>query len=248
MKHKKAGICALILCLAAVTGVTVWRGARYHAKITATAGSTAASGPTLIIDAGHGGDDGGAVSKNGTVESELNLDIAQRVDALAAFFGVRAVMTRETREIEYSEAATTLRARKTEDQKARLALINATPNAVLISIHQNKYPQPGPFGAQVLYAPTEGSEAFGRVMQEMLVASLPAGNRRAAVRVQETIYLMNNISCPALLVECGFLSNPAEEALLNTERYRLRLAAVIAAGYLQERETLAGIYTAREST
>jgi N-acetylmuramoyl-L-alanine amidase len=238
---------ALALFLTAVALVTVLRGvnftrARPSRSSIAALSESAYPTLTLILDPGHGGSDGGAVSENGTVESALNLDIARRADALLAFFGVRTVLTRASEELTYSSAATTLRARKTEDQKARLALIRATPNAALISIHQNKYPQPGPFGAQVLYAPTAGSETFGKNMQTLLVASLDAGNRRGAVRIQDTIYLMNNIACPAILIECGFLSNPREETLLNTDAYRLRLAAVIAAGYLREEESLAALY------
>jgi N-acetylmuramoyl-L-alanine amidase len=195
---------------------------------------------TLIIDAGHGGEDGGAVSPNGLVESGVNLDIALRLERLIALFGAPCVMTRDSEEIAYT--AETTRARKVEDQKRRLKLIRDTENAVFLSIHQNKYTSGNPFGAQVLYAPTRGSEELGKDVQNLLTATLEDGNRRAAARIQSEIYLMNNIDCPAVLVECAFLSNAREEALLQTESYRLKLAVILAAGYLHNREMLEDIY------
>ncbi|MDR0446958.1 MAG: N-acetylmuramoyl-L-alanine amidase [Oscillospiraceae bacterium] len=197
---------------------------------------------TLIIDAGHGGEDGGAVSPSGLVESVVNLDVARRIELLAAFFGVTTVMTREREDIDYSDSAETTRERKTEDQRARLKIINNTPNAVFLSIHQNIFADESPFGAEALYAPTEGSRELALGLQELFVSSLDPENRRSAALIQDTIYLMNNISCPAVLVECAFLSNPKEEALLRTDEYKLKLATVITAGYLQNRDELSGIY------
>lgn len=203
---------------------------------------------TLIVDAGHGGSDGGASSDNGLQESIVNLDIALKVDALAAFFGVRTVMTREAEDINYSSQSLTLSQRKSEDQNARLSLINSTKNAVFLSIHQNYYPDPQPFGAQALYAGTEGSEQFGKNLQELMVAHLIPGNRRAAEQIQSTIYLMNNIECPAVLVECAFLSNPEEEALLRTDAYKTKLAVVLVSGFLQNQLELGQLYGLDELT
>ena len=197
---------------------------------------------TLIIDAGHGGDDSGAVSPDGMYESVVNLAVAERVDYLAAFFGVRTIMTRSTPEIAYSQASTTIRERKTEDQYNRLDLIKETSNAVFLSIHQNEFTSPEPFGGQALYAGTTGSEEFGKGLQELMVANLIPDNRRSAERISETIFLMNNIDCPAVLVECAFLSNATEEALLHTDSYRLKIATVLAAGFLQNRAALEAVY------
>jgi N-acetylmuramoyl-L-alanine amidase len=190
---------------------------------------------TYIIDAGHGGADGGAVSGNGTVESDVNLDIALRVDALLAFFGQKTLMTRSAPEIEYLPESTTLRKMKAEDQSRRLALINGTENAVLISIHQNKYPTPKPFGAQVFYAPTAGSESFGANLQAVLAQYAGEGNRRAAELIDKDILLMNHIRCTAVLIECGFLSNPSDEAKLVSSDYQKLLAVLISAGARNER-------------
>ena len=111
-------------------------------------------------------------------------------------------------------------------------------NAVLISIHQNCFPHTSPHGSQVLYAATEGSDALGALMHENLNAYLNPENRRVAAPISEKIYLMRNVHCPAVLVECGFLSNPDEAARLADPGYQTKLAAVILASYLQYRQTL----------
>ena len=203
-----------------------------------TASGAVSNSCMVIIDPGHGGEDGGAVSITGIKESTLNLAIAQKLDLILAFYGVRTVMTRTTENIEYSDSATTIRKKKVEDQNNRIDLINSIDNAVVISIHQNNYPSSGPFGAQALYASTEGSKAFAEYMQQLLVDAVNPENRRTAAKISSDILLMNSIACPAILVECGFLSNPEEEALLKTQAYQLKLAAVIAAGYLYNEDTL----------
>ena len=188
--------------------------------------------PTLIIDAGHGGLDGGAVSDSGVRESEVNLDIAKKLDLLMGFLGVRTVMTRDSEDIIYSESSNSIRKKKIEDMKCRVNLVNVTENAVLISIHQDKYPSGGPSGAQTLYARTDGSKERAENMQRFLISALNPENYRTVAPIPGSIYLMNNVTCPALLIECGFLSNQKEEALLATPQYRLKIAAAIAAGYL----------------
>lgn len=203
--------------------------------------STENSGLTLIIDAGHGGEDGGAISLSGVKESEVNLAIAAKLDQIIAFFGVPTIMTRYSEELHYSEKSDTIREKKAEDQNKRLQLINGINNAVLISIHQNKFPDGSPFGAQVLFSPTNGSKEFANYMQTLLISSLNTKNRRSASKVPNNILLMNHVKCPAILIECGFLSNAGEEKLLMTDAYRLKIAAVIAAGFLDNQQTLIDI-------
>lgn len=192
----------------------------------------------VILDPGHGGEDGGAVSPSGIKESEINLDIAGRTRLIMGLYGVPTSMTRESENIYYPPEAETTHARKVFDQRSRLELINGTQNAVLISIHQNYFSSPKAFGAEALYSPTEGSEDFGKNMQDALVSALDNNNRRKAAKIPENIFLMNHISCPAVLVECGFLSNPTEEALLKTDAYKLKIAAVITSGYLTSEKIL----------
>ena len=234
-KELKVFIAAMMATLAVVTAA---RGL-HHRAATVNATATHKAPFVLIIDAGHGGEDGGAVTSDGLTESSINLDIALRLDSLSAFFGVETVLTRDSETLTYSAESTTTRVRKAEDQKRRIELVRGTPNAVFLSIHQNTYPTAAPYGSQVLFAKTAGSEELGIRLQELLKTTLDASNRRAAERIPESILLMNSIDCPAVLVECGFLSNPAEEALLRTDEHRLKLAVILAAGILQIRETLA---------
>ena len=193
--------------------------------------SNISGGPVLILDPGHGGEDGGAVSNGGVVESVINLDIAVKLRDICALFGVSPVMTRESEEIDYPDDAGSISQKKTADQKGRVALINSYDYAVLISIHQNKFPSSSPFGAQVLFNDKGDSSDFATSLQTQLIEKIDPSNYRTAAKIQDTIYLMKNINCPGVLVECGFLSNPNEEALLQTDAYRLKLAMVIASSY-----------------
>jgi N-acetylmuramoyl-L-alanine amidase len=232
---KAAAIVIIVGLLLALCMPDVTRRGGDHAYVKTSAEK---GRPTVIIDAGHGGADGGAVSPSGITESTVNLDVAGRLDSILAFFGTHTVMTRTSEQLDYSEKADTIREKKAEDQARRLKLINTTPNAVLLSIHQNIYPGRGPFGAQVLYAPAQGSKALAEAMQKLLIDALNKANRRTASKVPDSVLLMNHCTCPAVLIECGFLSNPDEENLLRTDAYRLKVAAVIAAGYLAYKNLL----------
>jgi N-acetylmuramoyl-L-alanine amidase len=191
---------------------------------------------TLILDAGHGGEDGGAVSITGTYESAINLDIVLRAEQLSAFYGIVPVLTRYSDNIEYPSDAATTRARKVADQKARVQLINSSDNAVLISVHQNKYTTSAPSGCQVFYAPTDRSDVFAGHIQELMLSYANAGNRSSAVKIPDSIYLMNAIECPAILVECGFISNDNEAVLLESKEYQIKLATIIIGGFLEFNE------------
>ena len=180
----------------------------------------------IVIDAGHGGEDGGAVAADGTVESGINLAIAQDLDALLRFLGCETRMTRTEDAAIYSDGARTLREKKASDLKNRVALVNETPNAVLLSIHQNSLPASRRVhGAQAFHARTEGSEALAESVQVAL-------NAKSRKVIDKSVYLMKNISCPAVLVECGFLSNAEEAARLCETDYQRKLAVTVAAGFL----------------
>lgn len=194
-------------------------------RVPASAGYTPR---TLVIDAGHGGIDGGAISDDGTKESDINLAIALRLDSIVRFCGQKTVMTRlddslKTDMISYSEH---------KDLESRAAMINNTANAVLISIHQNDYPTAQPKGAQVLYSSHEGSEKLGKLLQANLILQLDPENRRVACPAPKDLYLTANTNCPAVLVECGFMSNNFEVLKLKDPKYQTELAALIAASYL----------------
>jgi N-acetylmuramoyl-L-alanine amidase len=204
---------------------------------------TAASAPAgkadvvLIIDAGHGGTDGGAVSFHSHRESRINLEIARRTEQLAAFAGVCCVMTRESEELSYPADADTIHEKKVYDTQRRTEQINDTENAVLLSIHQNQYSSETVTGAQVLYAKTDLSRQLAETLQSVFAQKLSSGQNRSASQISEDIYIMNHISCPAVLAECGFLSSPKEEELLLSASYQIRLSAAMVSAYLQN-ETL----------
>ena len=189
--------------------------------------------PVLVIDPGHGGADGGAVAADGTTESGINLDIALRLEALARFWGADTVMTRQSEDIAYPDNAASIAAKKVADQHARVGLVNNTPGAVLLSIHQNNYPAAAPHGIQVFYGTASGGQELAEIAQGNLTALLCPDNRRLAVPIDRDIYLMKNVDCAAVLVECGFLSNPGDLNALKTDAYRLKLAAVLLGSYLQ---------------
>lgn len=211
----------LLLCSLAV-GLIV-RHADRRAAI-----SGAFSAPTLVIDAGHGGIDGGAISEDGTKESDLNLQIALKLESIVRFCGQKTVMTRwddskKTDILSYSER---------NDLKYRADVVNNTENPVLISIHQNYYPTSQPKGAQVLYSRFRGSEELGKLIQNNLVSQLDPGNRRLAVPAPGELYLTSNTRCPSIILECGFMSNNFEVLKLRDGAYQNALAVLIAGSYL----------------
>lgn len=188
---------------------------------------------TLIIDAGHGGEDGGAVAVSGTPESALNLVIAKKMDQLCGLYGVQTKMVR-TEDVSLADPeADTLRKKKHSDLLNRVELVNNTQQGVLISIHQNNYSNRSSHGAQVFYHDDIQSQQWAVQLQEMLRQNLDPDNSRQATRIPETVYLMNHISCRAVLVECGFLSNKEEDQLLESDHYQTKIAATLAASYLQ---------------
>ena len=179
----------------------------------------------FVIDAGHGGIDGGATSCTGVLESGINLEIALRVNDLFRLLGYDTVMIRRTDESVYTEGGT-IAAQKISDLKERVRITNETENAVLVSIHQNTFSDSRYHGAQVFYAPTQDSDRLAKRLQQDLVKCLePDSNRQ--VKKADNVYFMQHITCPGVLIECGFLSNPEEEAKLRSADYQKMLSAVI---------------------
>ncbi len=194
--------------------------------------------PVYVIDAGHGGEDGGAVSRSGVRESDVNLAVALELDALMRFLGRDTVMTRTEDISVYSDGAETLRQKKVSDLRNRAALVNATPNAVLVSIHQNSLPTvPSVRGAQVFYGTAKPDAALALSVQAALNECVNNGAKQEK-KADTSIYLMKTVTCPAILVECGFLSNEEETARLTSPEHQKRLAAAIAAGLLEAEEAL----------
>lgn len=202
-------------------------------SVPTLAGPAQLRGTTVVIDAGHGGEDGGAVSPAGTVESGVNLEIALRLDAVLGLYGADTVLLRTEDISLHDPEAQTLREKKASDLRNRVERVEAIPNALLISIHQNTYTGSGRYhGAQVFYADAESSQPLARHTQEILRRALDPGNTRQAAKLPSAVYLMDHVTCPAILVECGFLSNPEEDALLRNPGYQTKLAAALASALL----------------
>lgn len=180
---------------------------------------------TVIIDAGHGGVDGGTTSCTGVLESHLNLEISLRLDDLMHLLGIRTYMIRTTDDSVYT-SGDSIGEKKISDLKERVRITNNTPNALLISIHQNYFPDERYSGGQVFYASTEGSKDLAVQLQSALKQTInPESNRNS--KPSEHIYLMSHVSVTAVLIECGFLSNPQEEVKIRDPQYQKELCAVI---------------------
>lgn len=181
---------------------------------------------TFVIDAGHGGEDGGASSCTGVLESQLNLQIARRLDDLLHFLGYQTVMIRRSDISVYTEGKT-IAEKKISDLKERVRIVNETEGAFLISIHQNIFADSRYSGAQVFYNEEGDAENVARQLQQNMVTSLNPGSNRQC-KPADGIYLMKHTKRPGILVECGFLSNPEEERKLQEGEYQKNICCVIA--------------------
>ena len=185
---------------------------------------------TVVIDPGHGGRDGGAVGEDGTLEKELNLAVALKLKAVLESADIRVIMTRET-DIELASPDSSHK--KADDLKARLQLARDQQNAIFISIHMNKFPVEKYRGLQVYYSENNPeSLTLAQTVQDTVQDSLQNTSDRKVKPAGDSIYLMKNLEIPAILVECGFLSNEAERELLKDEDYQKKLALCLAAALL----------------
>lgn len=207
--------------------IVIFLSAGYSAAVTTVAERAPISRQNIIvIDAGHGGEDGGATSCSGVAESQLNLEIALRLDALLHLLGFETKMIRTSDVSVYTEGKT-IAAKKVSDLKNRVKTVNETENCILISIHQNIFADSRYSGAQVFYNAVDGAKDLAQAMQTAFVASVnPDSNRK--IKTAQGIYLMEQIQKPGVLIECGFLSCPEEEAKLRTPEYQRKISCVIA--------------------
>ena len=185
----------------------------------------------IVIDAGHGGVDGGATSCTGVLESQINLEIALRLDDLMHLLGYDTVMIRKTDTSVYTQGQT-IAAQKVSDLKERVRIVNQTENAILISIHQNTFSDSRYGGAQVFYAKDEDSRQLANQIQNDLIRYLNPESHRKPKKASG-IYLMDHIDHTGVLVECGFISNPEEEAKLRNNAYQKKLCCVIVSSLSQ---------------
>lgn len=181
----------------------------------------------FVIDAGHGGEDGGAISCTGVPESQINLQIALRLRDLMHLLGRKTYMIRTSDTAVYTEGRTVAE-KKISDLKNRVRLVNSQEGAILVSIHQNYFGQSQYSGAQVFYNEGAGAMDLAAMLQNNFVQTVNPGSNRQCKR-SSNVYLMEHISCAGVLIECGFLSNSQEEALLRTPKYQKNICCVIAA-------------------
>lgn len=184
----------------------------------------------VVIDAGHGGHDPGKVGVTGCYEKDINMKITAKLKSFLEMEGIEVVLTRDG---DYSLCSESDKNKKNTDMKNRMDIIEKNNPVLVVSIHQNSYTSPEIKGAQAFYYPNSGkSRELARVIQERLVATLDTANRRK-ISANDSYYLLKNISCPTVIVECGFLSNPQECENLETDYYQEKVAWAIYMGIMQ---------------
>lgn len=184
---------------------------------------------TIVLDAGHGGRDPGKVAVNGALEKDINLSIAQKLKKLLEQNDINVIMIREDDSGLYSESDSN---KKAADMRNRVDLINKSNAVLAISIHQNSFTQESIKGAQVFYYNgSEQGKKFAEIMQGRLKESLQDGNKRMA-KANDSYYMLKKVQCPIVIVECGYLSNNAEAALLIDDNYQEKMAFAIHLGLL----------------
>ena len=223
-KGNWVGVLPFYLLVVIIT-ITIASGTSYSVT-TAVQRTAVERENVIVIDAGHGGVDGGATSCTGVLESQINLEIALKLNDLMHLLGHKTVMIRMTDISVYTQGQT-IAAKKVSDLKERVRIVNETEDALLVSIHQNTFSDSRYGGAQVFYAQTEESQKLAQLLQQNLISTLnPDSNRKA--KKADGVYLMEHIEKTGVLVECGFLSNVEEEAKLRDSTYQKMLCSVIA--------------------
>ncbi len=184
----------------------------------------------IVLDAGHGLPDGGAIGMTGTIESTLNLEIAKKVKKALEKQGYKVIMTRNDENSIYSKG-NSIAEKKKNDMNKRLEIINSSGADMFISIHMNKFTSSNYRGAQVIYSGNfKESETLAMFIQNELHLVPDNKSKRAPLKAADGIFLLKKASIPAVIVECGFLSNFDEEKLLCTQRHQKALANAIAKG------------------
>lgn len=220
---------ALVFFLSSIFGAV-------HAVSSAAAKAEAR--PTIILDAGHGGEDGGAVGVNGVEEKTVNLAVALHVQEALQSAGYPVVMIRDTDTAVGDTTLSTLSERKRSDIQYRTQLVNETENCILVSIHQNFFEQSQYSGAQMFYSPNNTRSAdLAEAIRQAVVAQIQPENTRENKQAESGIYILNHVNVPAVIVECGFISNPEEAELLCDSAYQQKMAGAVADGILSFLET-----------
>jgi N-acetylmuramoyl-L-alanine amidase len=217
---------AFVICAAVVTVAVINMGPAV--AVMTDADGVISPKAVLVLDAGHGGMDGGCSTPAGDVEKTINLNIIKNLDSLATLFGYDTVLTRESDKSIYDKGVTGIRNQKVSDMDNRLEIFNTYPGAICVSVHQNMYTDPQFKGAQMFYSDTNDSnELLAQIMQEQFASSIQPYNDREIKLCGSELFLCYYCSNPTIMIECGFLSNPEEAALLVTEDYQRDVAFTI---------------------
>jgi N-acetylmuramoyl-L-alanine amidase len=224
----------LVLIFVAAVSLNVVTIDKNNYKMTL---ATSTPSKTVVLDAGHGGFDGGAVSADGTAEKNINLNITLMVANILRQAGYSVILTREadvsTDDVETEQIAV----RKKSDLRNRLSLMKDYPGALFVSIHLNKFTTTAANGSQVFYSPkTEGSRQLSESIQSSIINLLQPYNTRVCKKATSSTYILYNATIPAVLVECGFLSNKAELEKLKQPDYQAQMAFCIAKGIIEFEE------------
>lgn len=187
---------------------------------------------TLVIDAGHGGEDGGATGASGVLEKDINLMISKQLYSFLSLTDIDCITTRDDDVMLYKDGQSGKK--KYYDVRNRVEIAKSYDNPVFISIHQNKFPIEKYNGLQVYYSKHhKDSRLLALTVQDKTKEFLQPDNNRKIKQSGKSIYVLNNLSCPAILVECGFLSNSQEEKMLCDEEYRKKLSFVLFSAMLE---------------
>jgi N-acetylmuramoyl-L-alanine amidase len=187
--------------------------------------------PIIILDAGHGGFDGGAVASDGTVEKDINLSISMKLADILRFEGFRVIMTRTEDTGTEDDSAAAIAKRKKSDLENRLKLMSEYPDSVYVSVHLNKFTSSSASGAQVFYTPNfNEAKVLGENIQSAVKNLIQPDNTRVVKRGTSSTYILKKATVPTVIVECGFLSNSGELKLLKTEKYQSKLAFAVSVG------------------
>lgn len=188
--------------------------------------------PTIVIDPGHGGMDSGA-SNSDVHEKDINLDISKKLSELLKISGYKVVMTRDEDESIHDDNADTIRKQKVSDIKNRTEIVNSDPNNILVSIHQNKFQDSKYSGAQMFFSKNNPKSKDLAVSIKTAIQELvQPENEREIKPAEKNIYILNKANVPAVIVECGFLSNEEELKKLTNSDYQSKLAFAIYCGIL----------------
>lgn len=183
---------------------------------------------TVIVDAGHGGEDGGAIGKSGSFEKDINLQFSLKVNDYLSLFGINTYMVRTEDRSVGDTSLPTIRERKVSDIRARAALMDLFENSIYLSIHQNEFSQSYVHGTQVFYAPnSEESKQLAEIIQKTVCILTQPQNTKVPKESGTNIYVLYNATKPACLCECGFVSNPDEEKLLLSEDYQRKFSLAL---------------------